>query len=289
MNIPFKLGIITDEVSQNIFEAAEFCNKHGLNCMEVRSVNNRSPFDYTEEDINDIITAANRFGLTVCAISSPLFKCNYGDEAAVEYNIESFRKCAENAKRMGAQIIRGFDFWEEGISLEKRALAYGKIAEICEEYDVICALESDPAVHSSTPFLLKDVLAAINNLRIKALFDPGNEIWVTGVMSENAYDVLKPYGIVNVHIKDAVCTDNETEAVKIGTGQADFVTLFKKLIADCYNGPVMLETHYRKNIKLTEDQLKRPGGADFSNGAYEASEESIIALKNIVKKAVKGE
>ena len=39
MNIPFKLGIITDEVTQNVFEAAQFCKKHGLQCMEVRSVN----------------------------------------------------------------------------------------------------------------------------------------------------------------------------------------------------------------------------------------------------------
>ena len=27
---PFKLGVITDEVSQDIFEAAEFAKKHGL-------------------------------------------------------------------------------------------------------------------------------------------------------------------------------------------------------------------------------------------------------------------
>ena len=72
----------------------------------------------------------------------------------------------------------------------------------------------------------------------------------------------------------------------MGTGSADFVGIFKKLIADGYSGAVMLETHYRKNVELTEEQLKRPGGNAFSAGAYEASEESVVALKEIINKAL---
>ena len=79
MNIPFKLGIITDEVTQNVFEAAQFCKKHGLQCMEVRSVNGHSPFEYTDSDIDDIFSAARQYNLEVTAILSPLFKCNFDD------------------------------------------------------------------------------------------------------------------------------------------------------------------------------------------------------------------
>ena len=61
MQIKFKLGVITDEVTQDIFEAARFCQKHGLKCMEVRSVNGRSPFDYTDEDVEQIIAAAKEY------------------------------------------------------------------------------------------------------------------------------------------------------------------------------------------------------------------------------------
>ena len=286
MNIPFKLGVITDEVTQDIFEAARFCKKHGLQCMEVRSVNNHSPFDYTDEDIEQIIAAAKEYDLEISAISSPFFKCNYDDAAAIKSNIQSFEKCAVMAQKLGAKIIRGFDFWESGVSVKDRAKMYGEVIALCEKYDVYCALESDPAVHSSTPHKLAELITAINNPRIKALFDPGNEIWVTGQTSADAYDKLKPCGIVNVHIKDGINTDGSTECVKVGTGSADFVSIFKKLIADDYNGSVMLETHYRKNVELTEEQLKRPGGADFSDGAYEASEESITALKEIINKAL---
>ena len=89
-----------------------------------------------------------------------------------------------------------------------------------------------------------------------------------------------------MHVKDGINTDGHTTAVKVGTGSADFVGIFKKLIRDGYSGGVMLETHYRKNSELAEEQLKRPGGDAFSDGAYEASEESIIALKEIINKAL---
>lgn len=285
MDIKFKLGVITDEVTQDIFEAAEFCHKYGLKCMEVRSVNGRSPFDYTDEDVQQIIDAAKKYNLEVTAISSPVFKCEYNDEEAIKANVAGFEKCAIMANKMGAKYIRGFDFWNKETPVEVRATMYGEIIALCEKYDVYCALESDPAIHSSTPHKLAELLTAINNPRIKALFDPGNEIWVTGKTSEDAYDKLEPCGIVNMHVKDGINTNGHTDAVKVGTGSADFVGIFKKLIRDGYSGGVMLETHYRKNSELDEEQLKRPGGIAFSNGAYEASEESIIALKEIINKA----
>lgn len=287
MEIKFKLGVITDEVTQDIFEAAQFCHKHGLKCMEVRSINGRSPFDYTDEDVEQIVAAAKKYDLEVSAISSPTFKCEYNDEEAIKANVVGFEKCAIIANKLGAKYIRGFDFWNKDVPVEVRATMYSEIIALCEKYDVYCALESDPAVHSSTPHKLAELLTAINNPRIKALFDPGNEIWVTGRASEDAYNKLAPCGIVNVHVKDGVNTNGHTNAVKVGTGVADFVGIFKKLIIDGYDGGIMLETHYRKNIELTEEQLKRPGGAAFSDGAYEASEESIVALKEIINKALK--
>lgn len=281
MKRKFSLGVITDEVTQNIFEAAAFCKKYGLDCMEVRSVNDHSPFDFTDKDIEDINAAAKQYGLTVCAISAPLFKCDIDDETAIKSHIENFEKCAVRANRLGAKYIRGFDFWECGASLEARAEKYKKIAEICEKYDIICVIEADPSVHSNTPHKTAELVKAIDSPYIKVLFDPGNEVWVNERASADAYDTVKPY-LAHIHIKDADIIDGKPDAVKVGTGLVDYKALFSKLIADGYSGAVMLETHYRKNVELTEEQLKRPGGSSFSVGALEASEESIVELIKII-------
>lgn len=281
MNIPFKLGVITDEVTQDIFEAAAFCKKYGLQCMEVRSVNDHSPFDFTDQDIADINAAAKEYGLTVCAISAPLFKCDFDDDAAITLHTENFEKCAQRANQIGAKMIRGFDFWDSGIDIKKRAEKYKKIAEICKKYNIICVIEADPSVHSNTPHLTAQLAKEINSPYIKVLFDPGNEIWVTGKASDDAYDAVKPY-LAHIHIKDADIIDGKPDGIKIGSGLVDYKTLFARLISDGYSGNVMLETHYRKNVELTEEQLKRPGGSTFSLGAYEASEESIVELIKII-------
>lgn len=281
MNIPFKLGVITDEVSQDIFEAAAFCKKHSLDCIEVRSVNDHSPFDFTDDDINDINSAAKKYGLTVCAVSSPLFKCDFNDEAAIDEHIADFEKCAQRANQIGAKMIRGFDFWDCGVSLKDRAEKYKSIAQICEKYDIICVIEADPSVHSNTPHLTAQLVKEIDSPYVKVLFDPGNEIWVTGRASEDAYETVKPY-LSHIHIKDADIINGKPDAVKIGTGLVNYKKLFNNLIADGYSGNVMLETHYRKSIELTEEQLKRPGGSTFSMGALEASEESITELIKII-------
>ncbi|MBO5106199.1 MAG: hypothetical protein J6C29_04810 [Clostridia bacterium] len=67
---PFKIGVITDEVSQDIFKAAEFAKKHGLNSLEIRSVNNHSPYELNDEDVAEIKKAAYKNGLEIVAISS---------------------------------------------------------------------------------------------------------------------------------------------------------------------------------------------------------------------------
>ena len=281
MKIKFKLGVITDEVTQDIFEAAEFCKKHGLKCMEVRSVNDHSPFDFTDQDIADINAAAKKYDLSVCAISAPLFKCDFDDDAAIAFHIENFEKCAMRANQIGAKMIRGFDFWDSGVSIEKRAEKYKNIAQICQKYDIICVIEADPSVHSNTPHKTAELVKAIDSPYIKVLFDPGNEVWVNEKASDDAYMAVKPY-LAHIHIKDADIIDGKPDGVKIGAGLVDYKTLFARLIDDEYCGNVMLETHYRKNVELTEEQLKRPGGSTFSLGAYEASEESIVELKKII-------
>lgn len=282
MNIPFKLGVITDEVTQDIFEAARFCKKHSLDCMEVRSVNGNSPFDFTDRDIADIIDASKQYDLEVCAVSAPLFKCDFNDEKAIAEHISNFEKCAQTANRIGARMIRGFDFWKCDATVKERAEKYKKIVEICKKYNIICVIEADPSVNSNTPALTAQLAKEINSPYIKVLFDPGNEIWVTGRASENAYDSVKDY-LAHIHIKDADIINGKPDGVKVGTGLVDYKKLFSRLIGDGYSGNVMLETHYRKNIELTEEQLKHPGGNDFSLGAYEASEESIIELIKIIK------
>ena len=288
--IPFRVGVITDEVSQSLATAIEFCKGFGLSALELRSVDGVSPFDWSEEKVREMKALCDENGMQVVAISAPLFKCQIGDAEAVASHVASFERLCGYANLFGARLIRGFDFWQCGASLAERAARYEPIIKLCERYDVICAVEYDPSVHCATPQDVAEFVNFVNHPRISALFDPGNGIFSdkTRAPYPEGYEALKDR-LAHVHVKDAVANDTSkgAESVCVGTGQVDYKGLFRRLIADGYRGYVMLETHYRKNVELTEEQLQRPGGYDFSNGAYDASYESMTALLEIIKQAGK--
>lgn len=278
-----KLGVITDEVSQDVTVAAEFAVRHGLTELEIRSVNGKNPFELSERDIVSIHTIAKQYHLHVAAFSAPLFKCSITDKAAVAAHIAGFERLCQYSSVLDCTLIRGFDFWEEGASLEARVQAYQPILALCEQYGVTCVLEYDPSVHSNTAAKVRQFVKAVGSSYLGALYDPGNGLWSDpeDIPYPNDYDLLSPY-IRHIHIKDAICANGKTEAVKVGTGKVDYTGLFARLKSENYSGCIMLETHYRKATQLTEEQLKRPGGTVFSNGAYEASEESILSLLSLL-------
>lgn len=279
-----RLGVITDEVSQDIWEAAGFARHFGLDALELRSVNDRGPFAWTREDAEEIKRAADEYGLAIAAISSPLFKCNIDDEAAVAEHINGFRRCAEHAKYLGCSLIRGFDFWRCGASVAERAGKFIEIAKICAEYRVYCVLENEPATHGGSPAEVLELVRAISSPWIKVLFDPGNTFFYSPDERPypDDYELVKSE-MLHIHIKDSLCEDGKPKAVCIGTGWVDYTGLIAALKRDGYSGYMCLETHYRHTGELDEKQLSLPGGKSFSRGAASASAESMAAFIELLK------
>ena len=86
----FQLGIITDEVSQSLKEVAAFCRDFDLSHVELRSVEGKGPFEWQQKEADYIQRFTKDNGLSVVALSAPLFKCDIGDQAAIENHIDSF-------------------------------------------------------------------------------------------------------------------------------------------------------------------------------------------------------
>ena len=279
-----KLGVITDEVSQSIREAAVFAKHFGLTGLELRSVNERGPFAWTEEDVEEIKATVAEFGLEIAAISSPLFKCDMDDEDAVKAHIAGYEKCARIANELGCNIIRGFDFWKCGASIAGRVEKYRPIVDICEKYGVYCVIENEPATNGGTPAKVYELVKAIASPWVKVLFDPGNTFFYSPDEKPfpDDYELVKDE-IIHVHIKDSMCVEGKPGAVCIGAGWVDYPGFLAALKNDNYTGYMCLETHYRHAAKLDEALMNLPGGSAFSEGAAAASTESMAALKVLLK------
>lgn len=282
----FRLGIITDEVSQNIDEAIEFARYYGLEAIELRSVNDKSIHILSDDEIDEIHERVIANGLRVSGVAGPLFKCHLGNPEEVAAHLKMAERLIEIAARLNAGIVRGFSFWAErpfAEALPDIAAQLKKLVPLLDSKGVTLALEFDPSVYASNAVKTAEILNILNCSSIQALYDPGNDLWDPDgeIPYPDGYEAISNQ-ICHVHLKDARQTTEGVEAVAIGKGQVDYRRIFSRLDRDGYEGYLVVETHYRMKSKLSEEQLKRPAGNAFSEGGREASEHCIEHLYGLL-------
>jgi len=281
----FKLSVISDEVSQDLEKVAKFAVKYGLDGIEIRTVWNKPPQELLS-NLSDIKKIVNKYGLSICCIASPFFKADIDSEEEYHKHIMILKNCISLAKSLDTNIIRGFTFWRVGKIedyIDRILEKFREPLDIIESEGIILAIENEPSTFVTNGRYLDYFIKKIGSKNVKAVWDPGNDLsdpygeepYPTG------YNFAKKY-MVHMHVKDGVRRGRlgKHEARPVGEGEVNYKEQFKALIRDNYNGYVSLETHWRPKKQLTEEQVVRPGGAEFSEMGEIASE---ICIKNILK------
>ena len=293
----FKTSVITDEIDQDFEKACDLACEFSLDAVEIRSVYERGPFEYTDDDVRRMKVILSKKGLKVSAISSPFFKCRMDDNDAIKNHLEGLRRCIAIAGELGTELIRGFSFWEEtegsasdGFDPIAIASRFREAVAILENSGKNLVLESDPSVKATNGRMLAQVIQAVNSPHVRGLWDPGNDIWDPHgeIPFPDGYSFIKPW-MAHVHLKDGIKKEGKAEGTPIGKGRVDWEGQFRALIADGYSGYVSLETHYRHAGKIPEELMAMPRGAAFSYGGYEATRESLGLWKELLDKLDKEE
>lgn len=281
------IGVITDEISQELAGALDLAEEFSLDGVEIRSVWDRGPFALTMEDAKRIRDLTRARGLSVCGISAPFYKCAINDPEERKAHLAGLEHCIRLAELWETPIIRGFSFWKEGSLAEllpQIAEAYQAPAEMAARHGITLALESDPSVNAVNGGQLAQLVDAVGSPAVQALWDPGNDLYAP--LPERPY----PEGyeklrgrIAHVHLKDARRTDGQTEGCCFGAGEVDWKGQLAALERDGYQGWLVMETHYRLASVLSEEELKRPGGAAFSAGGYEPTRRCLAALREMLE------
>lgn len=283
-----RLSFITDEATQSFEEAVAFAGKYGLQGLELRSIENLAVDQLEKETLLEMKRRLDGEGLCACSIAGSFYKCSRLDEKAVREEWEKLKRLCAAADILECPVIRGFSFWQEGGCAPAGQLApfYEEPARILRQWGKRLLLEADPSVNTTNHGALADLLGLLDGNLFGAIYDPGNDIY--DPLGERpypeGYEAIAPY-LGHIHIKDAILQDGKPECVKVGTGLVDYPALFARLRADGYDGWLSLETHYRKNAELSEEQLRRPQGAGFTAGGWEATAESAEALKELLTQA----
>ena len=177
---PFKLSVITDEVSSDFDHAcAVAANDFGLQWVELRSLWGKNVADLKSDDITRAQAILAKYNLRVTDIASPLFKVDWPGAPRSKFSAQNdsfaatadFKKqdevlvaCIELAKQFKTGKIRCFDFWQLDDSAPYRAAIDDKLraaTETCRKQDIALILENEHECNTVTAAEIVRLLKAV--------------------------------------------------------------------------------------------------------------------------------
>jgi sugar phosphate isomerase/epimerase len=265
-NAKFKVGVISDEISQDFDHACYVINReYGLHYVELREVWGKNLQEISDAQISETQKIIAKYGLEVTDISSPLFKVDwpgaphspYGSKndlhGAAETNFKQqddvLLRSISLAKQFKTNKVRCFDFWRLDDVKPYRAAINEKLqqaAELAAKQNILLVLENEFACNTATGREAAATLAGIPSRNLALNWDPGNAV-MRGELDAfpGGWNVLPKDRIHHCHVKNAV-KDATGKVVwsPVDVGFIDWAAQFKALKGMGYSDAVNLETHW---------------------------------------------
>jgi sugar phosphate isomerase/epimerase len=256
-----RLGVITDEIDEDVVKAAQFLRGFGLGWAEVRSVWGRYNTDQPLEKIREARAILDSNQVRTSVVDTALFRGALPPEtpagqAALDAEWRLLDAAVERARALGADCLRTFAFtWSEGARPDPAALSriHERIYELLREaarraraQNVRLAVENLEGSYVATG---AEAGRLLKNVRAEALgltWDPNNAAGEGERAYPDGYLQLDPARIFNVHLRDFRHTSaGKFEWCAVGDGEFDNLGQIRALVKSGYKGSFSLETHYR--------------------------------------------
>jgi L-ribulose-5-phosphate 3-epimerase len=271
----WKLGIITDEITQDLAQAVDFISEYHLHCCELREIWGRNMMNVTPADVDRARKIIQDHGLTVSDIASPIFKWNLPQMPAKAEKRDTFKanfteddsdpllhRSFELAHTLGAHKVRIFSYWR--VDRPEKAFPYvrdrlARAAELAGQNDIMLVLENEHTCNVGTGQELGQLLGEVNSPNLKGNWDPGNAAMLGEVPFPNGYAAVRGR-LGHMHAKDVrKSSTGKLEWAPVGGGLIDWRGQFEALKRDGYNETISLETHYRRpdgnTVESTRESL----------------------------------
>jgi L-ribulose-5-phosphate 3-epimerase len=267
----FKLGIITDEVTQDFEQALVWARGFGLHWVELRFLWNKYVVDLSSDDVKRAKDLLAKYQMKVSVVDSPYFKTllpgtqsSFADSKADPLQSEFAKQDAileraiARAKDFGADKVRIFAFLrvaDPHSVFERVAKELDRSATVAQREGIRLVLENEFSCNVATGRESAQILRMVNSTALGLNWDPGNA-YAAGELKPypDGYDTLDKKRIWHLHLKDAAPAANGQEANwrPMGGGVIDYVGQFRALLKDGYTGTMSLETHYLNAAKNKE-------------------------------------
>ena len=263
VTLPFKLGIITDEITDDFEKALDFITSYSLHWCELRDLWHKNIMNLTQADLDRARALIQEHHLQVSDIGSPIFKYNLPEMPAHQDKSDTFQanftdqdserllqKSFELARFFGTTKVRIFSYWR--VDNPNTAYPYvrdrlAKAAEVAGKNGILLVLENEHTCNVGTGKELGRILREINSPHLRGNWDPANAAMLDEVPYPDGY--MSVQGLfAHMHAKD-VKKDPQSGKLQwapVGGGFIDWRGQIRALVDQHYEGTMSLETHYRR-------------------------------------------
>lgn len=263
---PFKVGVISDEISQDFDHACHVIAKDfGLSWVELRALWGKNLQTSSDAEIAEAQKILTRYNLAVTDIASPLFKTDWPGAPKSSYSSAkdmhgapevTFREQADVlarsislAKQFKTNKVRCFDFWRiDNVAPYRQAIdeQLRSAAETAGRQGILLVLENEFECNTATGREAARTLSAVQTPHLALNWDPANAV-MRGELDAfpTAWDLLPKDRIHHCHCKNAVRNAaGKIEWSPVGKGYIDWTAQFRALEQAGYRDAVTLETHW---------------------------------------------
>lgn len=254
----FKLGAISDGLSQDFEEALKIMASYGLDWVEIRELFGVYNTEASAAQIQQIKDLLDRYKFRVSVIDSALYKCtlpgttpakNQKSSYSYRDQMELLKRACDRAHSLGAEKIRGFTFWRvagPGRFSQRIADELGRAAEVAQRAGMRLVIENEESCNAATGRELSQILAIAHAPNLGANWDVGNGYWQGEASFPDGYQALDKKRIWHMHLKGVVCGTNFKDCSETiaGQGQNDLTGQFRQLVRDGYQETMSLECEF---------------------------------------------
>lgn len=267
----FKLGIITDEVTQDFEQALMWVKGFGLSWVELRFIWGKYVTDLASDDVKRAKDLLAKYNMRVSVVDSSYFKTllpgttsKFSDpkndplQSDFAKQDAVLERAMARAKDFGTDKVRIFAFLrvvDPTTVFDRVAKELDRSASVAQREGIRLLLENEFSCNVATGVEGAAMLKAVKSPAIGLNWDPGNA-FAAGEKKPypDGYSSLDKKRIWHMHLKDAQDDPGRGESTwrPIGGGKIDYLGQFRAALKDGYEGTMSLETHYLNAAKNKE-------------------------------------
>ena len=199
------LSAFADEYATAFEEQLIGLRSYGIEHIELRGVDGKNVSALTRDEVKDVKSKLDFYGIRASAIGSPVGKIKLDGD--LDAHLDMAKRVFETSCELGSRYVRMFSFYApEGqriTDFKERVFAeLGRLADAAREHGVVLCHENESAIYGDVPHRCREIVDRFGG-EIKTVFDMGNYALEGTRPYPEAYDLLKD-SIAYFHIKDAL-------------------------------------------------------------------------------------